>query len=207
MQSPQDLVARAGRLTDPSDGLAAVRELRAHLARLEAMHVENGLRAGWRWSDVAAALDLSKQAAHRRYAKVMRERLDAAPPARLAVRLARQEAAAMGHGTVGTHHVLLGLTRLDGVPVAARLAAAGAGPDQTRAAVEALGAEPEQVGNGKPNGRAPLTPHCRAALQEAINRGGEQPTPEHVLAAVVRDQRAGAAKALARLGLSPSAIR
>src|SRR3954452_14984158 len=129
MPVPEDLLERAGRLSDPADGLAAVRELRIHLAKLEAMHVENGLRSAWRWSDGPAGLSLSKQAAHRRYAAVMRERLDGAPPARLAVRLARQEAAAMGHSAVGTHHVLLGLTRLDGIPVAARLAAAGAGPD------------------------------------------------------------------------------
>ena len=98
------MLARAARLSDPADGLAAIREMRVHLAKLEATHVENGLRGGWRWSDVAAALDLSKQAAHRRYASAMRERLDAvrtAPPARLAVRLARQEADAMGEPAVG----------------------------------------------------------------------------------------------------------
>src|SRR3954453_20563525 len=123
MSTTEELLARAGRLTDPAEGLAAVRELRDHLMRLEAIHVENGLRAGWRGSDVAAALELSKQAAHRRYAAAMRERLNATravPPARLAVRLARQEAEAMGDAAVGTHHVLLGLTRLEGTPVATR---------------------------------------------------------------------------------------
>src|SRR4051794_41944240 len=75
MQRPDDLLARAVALHDPSTGLAGVRELRAHLDRLEAIHVENALRGGWRWSDVAAALGLSKQAAHRKYAAVMRERL------------------------------------------------------------------------------------------------------------------------------------
>src|SRR3954467_5785435 len=143
MPVPEDLLERAGRLSAPAEGLAAVRELRIHLAKLEAMHVENGLRSGWRWSDVAAALDLSKHAAPRRYAAVMRERLDGSPPARLAVRLARQEAAAMGADAVATPHVLLGLTRLDGVPVADRLAAAGADPDTTRAAIRALGDQPE----------------------------------------------------------------
>src|SRR5881392_1332967 len=167
MPSPNEMLARAARLSDPADGLAAIREMRVHLAKLEATHVENGLRGGWRWSDVAAALDLSKQAAHRRYASAMRERLDAvrtAPPARLAVRLARQEADAMGEPAVGTHHVLLGLARLDGTPVAARLAALGAGPDATRNAIAALGDEPEPRGVAKGNGRKPLTPSCRAAL-------------------------------------------
>src|SRR5437667_12788987 len=122
MPTLDDLLARATRLDDPAAALDAVRELRIRLDRLEAIHVENGLRGGWRWSDVAAALDLSKQAVHRRYASAMRERLDAvrtAPPARLAVRLARQEDDAMGEPAVGTHHVLLDLARLDGPPVAA----------------------------------------------------------------------------------------
>src|SRR3954471_6038721 len=146
MPVPEDLLERAGRLSDPADGLAAIRGLRIHLAKLEAMHDENGLRSGGGWRGVAAGLDLSKQAAHRRYAAVMRERLDGSPPARLAVRLARQEAAAMGGDAVRTHHVLLGLTRLNGVPVAHRLPAAGADPDTTRAAIRALGDEPEPRG-------------------------------------------------------------
>jgi hypothetical protein len=209
MPSPDELLARAARLSDPADGLVAIRELRAHLARLEATHVENGLRGGWRWSDVAAALDLSKQAAHRRYAIAMRERLDAvrgAPPARLALRLARQEAEAAGDPAVGTHHILLGLSRLDGTPVAARLAALGATPDATRAAVASLGAEPEPRGPAKPNGRVPLTPRCRAALQDTLARGGEQPAPEQLLASLVRDGRGAAARALASLGITPSAV-
>src|SRR2546423_15379503 len=99
MANPNELLTRAAGLSDPADGLAAIRELRVHLARLEATHVENGLRAGWRWSDVAAALDLSKQAAHRRYAIAMRERLDAvrgSPPAPPAPRLAPPRGPATG---------------------------------------------------------------------------------------------------------------
>src|SRR5438067_1940307 len=105
MSTPEDLLSAATRLTEPADGLAAIRDLRAHLERLEALHVENGLRSGWRWSDVATALALSKQAAHRRYAARMRDRLRMAAPARLAIRFARQEAEATGAEAVGTQHV------------------------------------------------------------------------------------------------------
>src|SRR2546423_2638671 len=104
MANPNELLTRAAGLSDPADGLAAIRELRVHLARLEATHVENGLRAGWRWSDVAAALDLSKQAAHRRYAIAMRERLDAvrgSPPARLAALGANPDAARAAIAALG----------------------------------------------------------------------------------------------------------
>src|SRR3954447_20019687 len=103
MHALDDLVTQSVGLHDPGAGLQAVRELREHLARLEAIHVENALRDGWRWSDVAGALGLSKQAAHRKYALTMRSRLAAADvpaggerrivvsdDARLTVLLARQ---------------------------------------------------------------------------------------------------------------------
>src|SRR4051794_41635992 len=99
MPSPNEMLARAARLSDPADGLAAIREMRVHLAKLEATHVENGLRGGWRGGDVAAALDLSQQAAHPRYPSAMRERPDAVPtppPPRPAGPPARQEGAAPG---------------------------------------------------------------------------------------------------------------
>src|SRR4051794_41909784 len=117
MATPDDLIARAVRLDDPAGGLAAVRELREHLARLEAIHVENALRDGWRWSDVAGALGLSKQAAHRKYAVAMRERLQREGEAgatgrivingsaRLAGPLGRQEGEAMRRGGGGTQPV------------------------------------------------------------------------------------------------------
>src|SRR3954471_21466205 len=104
MQRPDDLLARAVALHDPSTGLAGVRELRAHLDRLEAIHVENALRGGWRWSDVAAPLGLSKQGGHPKDPAVMRERMGRAgdrvasgriavtDSTRLAVAFARQEA-------------------------------------------------------------------------------------------------------------------
>src|SRR5881397_1458439 len=100
-----DLLARSAALHDPSEGLAGVRALREHLDRLEALHVENGLRAGWSWREVAQGLGLSKQAAHRKYAALMRERLairaggaagaPVAAQARLAVALGKQEAEAL----------------------------------------------------------------------------------------------------------------
>jgi len=54
MHALHDLVSESVGLHDPEAGLQAVRELREHLARLEAIHVENALREGWRWSDAAA---------------------------------------------------------------------------------------------------------------------------------------------------------
>src|SRR3712207_4325445 len=115
------LLDAATRLEDPSEGLAAVCDLRRHLDQLQTVHVENALRAGWSWSQGAAAGGVSRKAAQRRYARLVRERLEKVSEqgepggrlvdtgaSRLAMRLARQEANALRRAQVGTEHVLLG---------------------------------------------------------------------------------------------------
>lgn len=66
----------AANTTDPRAGLRAVASLRALTERLELAQVEAGLRAGMSWQEVAAALGVSRQAVHRKYAK----RIDPAIP-------------------------------------------------------------------------------------------------------------------------------
>ena len=198
-----DLVTRAAALHDPAEGLAGVRELRAHLDQLEAMHVENALREGATWRSVANSLGRSKQAAHRKYAQMMRDRVPRAAGARLALLLARQEAAALRRPAVGTEHVLLGLTRLDGTPVAARLAEAGATPAATRLAVRAIAPEPSTE---RSNGRAAFTIPCRAALQATLELADE-PRPEHLLRALLADPACGARRALERLRIESATLR
>ena len=53
---------------NPADGLAAVVALRRLADLLEAAQVEQALRAGWSWSEVAEALDVTRQAVHKKYA-------------------------------------------------------------------------------------------------------------------------------------------
>ena len=50
-------------------GLQAARALRRLAETLEAVQVENARRQGWSWTDIAQALDVSKQAVHQRYAR------------------------------------------------------------------------------------------------------------------------------------------
>jgi DNA-directed RNA polymerase specialized sigma24 family protein len=54
---------------DPAEGLAAVVALRRLADRLEAAQVEQAVREGWSWTDVAAALGVSRQAVHKKHAK------------------------------------------------------------------------------------------------------------------------------------------
>jgi hypothetical protein len=50
-----------------ADELAAVAALRDLADRLEDASVERALRAGWSWSDVAAALGVTRQAVHKKH--------------------------------------------------------------------------------------------------------------------------------------------
>lgn len=54
---------------DPGDALAAVVALRRLADRLEDAAVEQAMRAGWGWPQVAEALGLTRQAVHKKHAK------------------------------------------------------------------------------------------------------------------------------------------
>ena len=58
----------------PAEALAAVVALRLMADRLEVRAVQEALKQGWSWSEVAEALGVSKQAAHRRLATVITKR-------------------------------------------------------------------------------------------------------------------------------------
>jgi len=51
------------------DRLAAVRALRRLADQLEDAAVEEAMRSGWSWSDVAEALAVTRQAVHKKHAK------------------------------------------------------------------------------------------------------------------------------------------
>jgi DNA-directed RNA polymerase specialized sigma24 family protein len=61
-------LATAASGADPRVGLRAALALRRLAETLERLQVENARRAGWSWQEIAAALDVTKQAVHKRYA-------------------------------------------------------------------------------------------------------------------------------------------
>jgi hypothetical protein len=54
---------------DPAAGLAAVVALRRLADRLEDSQVEQAMRAGWSWSEVAEVLGVTRQAEHKKHAR------------------------------------------------------------------------------------------------------------------------------------------
>lgn len=67
MSQATELAAAAGS-TDPRVGLRAVRALRRLLERLEVVQVDNARRQGWSWQEIADALEVSRQAVHKKHA-------------------------------------------------------------------------------------------------------------------------------------------
>jgi hypothetical protein len=59
----------AGRPATVADRLAAVAALRRLADQLEDTVVEQAMRAGWSWPEVAEALGVTRQAVHKKHAK------------------------------------------------------------------------------------------------------------------------------------------
>jgi hypothetical protein len=202
---------------EPLDGLRAVVELRRDLDEAELRHVQMALHEGRSWSQIAQALGISKQAAHKRHARRIREgelpvterpqrRLLVTGQARKVVELARDEARQLGNPEVGPEHLLLGLLRDDHGTALRALRSAGVQLDEARRAV--AGATDERP--RKVEGRVQVSPAARSALEdslrEAVQLGDSHLGVEHLLLALVRDEQGPAGRALTDLGVPPAVV-
>jgi DNA-binding NarL/FixJ family response regulator len=70
MTEATDLAAAAGS-ADPRVGLRAVVALRRLLEGLEQLQVANARRKGWSWQEIADVLDVTRQAVHKKHARLM----------------------------------------------------------------------------------------------------------------------------------------
>ncbi len=64
-----EMARTASDTTDPMAGLRAVASLRRVADMLELRQVEEALRAGHGWPEIAAALGVTRQAVHKKYAR------------------------------------------------------------------------------------------------------------------------------------------
>jgi ClpA/ClpB-like protein len=215
---PGDLLRRAIGTEDPDDALRAITLLRGELDRLERDAVACARVAGASWSTIADALGITRQAAQKRHRGAMPPpNAAAAPmrtvlvtaPARMAVRLGRQEARAMGSDVVGSEHLLLGVLRSGGHQAARVLNDLGVTLDDARAA-----SQPTLVdgkGHAEPVGKDGISGYARSVLEqslrEAMARGEGYIGVEHLLLALLREDVGGAARTLHELGIDPDVVR
>lgn len=187
--------------------LRTLTELRSEAEELAKAHVERALASGHSFADVARALGISRQAAHRRYRHLApertsepRPRLVASAAVREAMRLAREGAVAEG-APLGPEHVLLGILGTD-CDASRALEAEGV----TLAAARACARETHRDGNGV-DGPANLRRMLTEAGRVAVARGDERLGAEQLLLAALDDADDGARRTLAALGVSPASIR
>src|SRR3954470_23938012 len=176
-----ELLRRAVSNDDPDDALRAITVLRGELDRLERDHVTCARVAGSSWSSIASALSITRQAAQKRHRGAgPSQTAEPAPmhtvlvtaPARMAVRLGRQEARAMGAELVGSEHLLLGVLRSGEHRAAQVLNELGVSLEDARVA-----AQPTLVDGqpAEPPGRDGISAYARSVLEqslrEAVARG------------------------------------
>jgi hypothetical protein len=214
---PEELIRAAISAREPLDGLRAIVELRHELHEAEARHVQIALHEGRSWTQVADALGVSKQAAHKRHAQRIREgkvppaerpqrRLLVTGQARKVVELARDEARQLGTPEVGPEHLLLGLLRDDHGTALRALRSEGIDLSEARRAVAGATSErPRQI-----EGRVSVSPTARAmledSLREAVRLGDSHLGVEHLLLALVSDPDAPVGRVLVELGVPPGEL-
>jgi hypothetical protein len=205
-----DLAALAVQDEQLGQALSAIAELRDRLDELEDVQVENARRLGWSWSEIARPLGISRQAVHHKHAtRVLdgdpgrRDRMTMGDVRRCLAR-ARREAAALGHDSVGSDHLLLGL--LADESAARPLRELGVAPADVREAVV------QRRRTTRRRSRLETTTSSRAEanpdgwLREAFPFREEGLTAGDALLALLRDNTGAASQVLARLGVSAAAI-
>ena len=128
--------------------------------------------------------------------------------ARQVVARAQDEAVALGHGHIGTEHLLLGMLGAEGGVAAKALASLGV----ERAAVVSEVVRRVGRGEGPPAaGRIPFAPKAKKVLELALREARELKHDyigvEHVLLGIVRDRENVACEILEGLGAGEEAVR
>ena len=119
------------------------------------------------------------------------------------LRLAQQNACALGHSYVGSEHLLLALARQSHTPAGQVLNSRGLSASTLLEIIS------RQFGTGRP-GSAPaqgLTPRCRKIIEyaamESSRMGHKSISAEHLLLGLLRDDSGSAAKVLVKHGVDP----
>src|SRR5215216_823565 len=177
------LAEEAADANDPEAALETLTRIREELAEFERQQVARALTSGCSYGDVARAMGISRQAAHRRFkdlAKLKRGRSSQLPPTpevRLVFDYARAEARALGATVLAPVHVVLGILRSGDRRAAAALSASGLDLEQARRAARDAAAATGDTGEATVDIRAILVETAQCARR----RGTDEVEVEHLL--------------------------
>jgi hypothetical protein len=175
--------------------------------------VDQARRSGCSWSEIGAAMGMTKQAAQQRHTNERprgRERSHGRSPmfarftprARMAVREADAAAAELGHDQLDTEHLLLGLLAVPRSIAGESLAAMGVTAKAVVAELE-VGSVPRPRGRRR---RVPFTALAKQTLErsmhEAAQLGHNHIGTEHVLLALLEVRDGAAATILTNAGVT-----
>jgi ATP-dependent Clp protease ATP-binding subunit ClpA len=212
-------------IPDAGTALRALGALRHELDQVERELVARALRDGASWSQIARALGVSKQAAHRRHRHLTEQAFDASGATKLpatsealrSIQHAREEAKRLGQPAIGTEHLLLGILRCQQSHAAKALNALGvthqAASARMQPTMPGIPLPPDRDSQPRPvvgqdNG---VSPHARrivkGSLREALKRHADHIDVEHLLLALLTDSRNGAMQTLEALNVSPAHLR
>jgi Clp amino terminal domain, pathogenicity island component len=169
--------------------------------------VDQCRRSGHSWSEISHALGVSKQAAHKRFTfdNPTFERFT--QRARRVLSGSETEARNLGHGFVGTEHILLALFEVPDSVAVKVLDEAGISKSMVEEHVLEMIKRVTPAGSGK----LPFTPRANAVLRNAVEialqLGHNYVGTEHILLGLFGDEDAVAAKVLRDLGASYDVAR
>jgi ATP-dependent Clp protease ATP-binding subunit ClpA len=216
---------------------AAAAQLEETTDALLGYFVDRCRRDGRSWTEISAALGVTKQAVHKRFASAIATHIAAATPAptferftnraRHVMAESSQAAVSLGDDFVGAEHLLLALfSEPEGIAgrvlaamdvsqeaVRAAILAAGdrtageAEPGTTGTAADGAPAAPAPAGGTRPPFSAPAKRVLRDALAIALEFGHNYIGTEHLLLALYRNEDSLAARILTQAGAIESTAR
>ncbi|MBR7832841.1 hypothetical protein KDL01_06185 [Actinospica durhamensis] len=196
---------------DPAAQLARAAEVAAGLNqlgdRLLDHYVFQCRQAGMSWAELSASLGVSKQAVHKRFTGVTPAFQRLTPKAQQVVQGAIERARGLGHGSVGTEHVLLALFEPSDSLAAITLSRVEVRHEDVRARVVAAAPPTGETIDGAIPFSAQTKAVLRGALDEALDLNHNYIGTEHLLLALQRDEAYPAARILAELGADRDRLR
>jgi hypothetical protein len=169
--------------------------------------VDRCRRSGHSWSEISGALGVSKQAAHKRFTFDSPTLQRFTERAQTVLSQSELEGHRLGHGFVGTEHILLALLDVSDGVAARVLDEVGISKSMAEEHILAL----IKRGTAPAEGKLPFTPRAKAVLrrsvEEALRLGHNYVGTEHLLLGLVSDEESVAAKVLLGLRVSYDVLR